>query len=158
MKIHLRRAAVRDVKQIKGLLDYWSKRERLLPRSLNDLYGQVRDFWVCEGAKGIVGCAALHVGWEDLGEVRSLVVARRHTRKGTGQRLLDACIEDARLLGIRKVMALTYVPEFFEQRGFRRIDKGKLPHKIWHDCIHCPKFPDCDETALMLVMGGKRST
>ena len=146
----LRRARVNDVKRIKELLDYWAGREKVLPRSLNELYEQIRDFWVYEESSGITGCAALHVDWEDLGEVRSLVVARGRLRRGIGQALLDACLKDARTLGLSRVMALTYMPEFFRRRGFTRIDKAELPHKIWYDCVRCPKFPDCDEVAMVI--------
>ncbi len=151
----LRRANVKDVKRIKELIDYWAGKEKVLARSLNELYEQIRDFWVYEESGRIVGCAAIHVDWEDLGEVRSLVVARGYLKRGIGQALLDACLKDARSLGLNRVMVLTYMPGFFEERGFEKTDKAELPHKIWRDCVRCARFPDCDETALLLDLARK---
>jgi len=60
-----------------------------------------------------------------------------------------ACLKESRLLGAKRVFALTYQPQFFERLGFKKVDKTVLPHKIWADCMRCVKFPDCDEIALL---------
>ncbi len=141
---------VSDVLRIKELVGFYANRELMLHRSLNDIFEYLRDYWVCEKGQELVGCAALHVDWEDLAEVRSLAVAEMHQGKGIGTRLLRRCIREAKQLGITRVFALTYMPAFFEKHGFRPYAKDDLPRKIWSECIRCHKFPDCDETALAL--------
>ena len=145
----IRKATVADVKKIQKLVNYYARRERMLPRSLNELYENIRDFFVyCEG-KSIYGCSALHIDWEDLAEIKSLAVARQKCGNGIGAKLLAECLRDAKALKVRKVFALTYVPEFFEQFGFRIVDKKELPHKIWSECIRCMYFPGCKEIAMV---------
>jgi amino-acid N-acetyltransferase len=146
----IRKARVGDVPKIRELIRFYADRELMLHRALNDIYECVRDYWVCEKEGEIVACAALHVDWEDLAEVRSLAVAEKHQARGIGPQLLERCVQEAKQLGVAKVFALTYLPAFFEKHGFRRYPKEKLPRKIWSDCIRCHKFPDCDETALVL--------
>ncbi|NQU73980.1 MAG: N-acetyltransferase, partial [Candidatus Omnitrophica bacterium] len=106
-------------------------------------------FFVFEHKGKVVGCAALHVCWQDLGEVKSLAVLNTRQHKGIGKKLLSACLKEAKRLGLKKIFALTYKPSYFEQFGFREIEKKNLPHKIWVDCIRCVKFPDCNEIALI---------
>ena len=120
----------------------------MLPRSLNTIYENIRDFYVLEQDGQIVGCCALHVTWGDLAEVKSLAVDENAQGKQLGRQLVDACLNDAREMGIPKVFALTYVPGFFEKLGFHSVDKSTLPHKIWSECINCHKFPDCGEEAV----------
>lgn len=145
----IRKATVNDVKKIQKLVNYYAKRERMLPRSLNELYENIRDFFIyTEGGK-IVGCCALHIDWEDLAEIKSLAVLSSKGGKGIGTRLLDQCLKDAKVLKVRKVFALTYVPEFFEKFGFKIVDKKELPHKIWSECIRCMYFPNCKEIAMV---------
>jgi amino-acid N-acetyltransferase len=145
----IRKATVGDVKKIQTLVNYYAKRERMLPRSLNELYENIRDFWVYAEGRNIVGCCALHVDWEDLAEVKSLAVSPKKSGRGTGRRLLEKCLKDAKALKVKKVFALTYVPEFFENAGFAIVDKKELPHKIWSECIKCCYFPNCKEIAMV---------
>jgi len=140
------------VPKIRELIRFYADRGAMLHRSLNEIFECVRDYWVCEKEGEIVGCAALHVDWEDLAEVRSLAVAEEHRGRGIGPRLLKRCVREAKQLGIARVFALTYLPAFFQKYGFRRYPKDELPRKIWSDCIRCHKFPDCDETALVLAV------
>lgn len=151
---YIRKARVQDVKAIHGLLMHTSGQGLLLPRSLNQLYSHLRDFLVIDPDDGgpLVGCCALSIAWDDIAEVRSLVVADGLRGKGWGRKLVDACLSDAVTLGIFRVFALTYQVDFFLRMGFRVVEKDVLPQKIWADCIHCPKFPDCDETAVLLEM------
>lgn len=144
----LRKATVADVKKIQKLVNYYAKRERMLPRSLNELYENIRDFFVYEERGNVQGVCALHVDWEDLAEIKSLAVARQKSGKGIGAKLLDQCLKDAKKLGVRRVFALTYIPEFFEKFGFEIVDKKELPHKIWSECIRCMYFPNCKEIAM----------
>jgi amino-acid N-acetyltransferase len=149
----IRKAKVGDIERIKELIDKWAQKELMLARSLNELYENARDFWVCEENGQVVGCAALHVDWADLGEIRSLAVEEKTHRRGIGTKLVEACLSEARELGLKKVFTLTYRQDFFEKNGFTVIDKSLLPHKIWNECIRCPKFPNCDEIAMMRELG-----
>ncbi|MFA6048927.1 MAG: N-acetyltransferase [Candidatus Micrarchaeia archaeon] len=141
-------AKLADAPEIKKLLDYYAKRERLLPRALIEICESIRDFKVFRKGGKTIGCCALNVCWTDLGEIRSLAVGPRHAKRGIGSLLLQACLKDAKSLGLKRVFTLTYVPEFFTKNGFKKIKREKLPHKIWGDCVHCTKFPECDETAM----------
>ncbi len=145
-------AKLADAPEIKKLLDYYAKRERLLPRALIEICGSIRDFKVFRKGGKLLGACALNVCWTDLGEIRSLAVEPRHAKRGIGSLLLQACLKDARQLGLKRVFTLTYVPAFFSKNGFRRISKEKLPHKIWGDCVHCTKFPECDEIAMEIAL------
>lgn len=149
----IRKAKVSDVKQIQRLLNEWSDKGRLLARSLSEIYDCLRDYYVHVAEDGtVLGVCALHVCWEDLAEVRSLAVKEDSLRRGIGSRLVAACLEEARSLGLARVFALTYEPEWFARLGFARVDKNSLPHKIWGDCIRCPKFPECDEMAVAIEL------
>ncbi len=145
----IRKAKVKDVEQIRSLIMEFASNEEMLPRSLSELYDNLRDFFVFEESEKIFGCCALHVMWEDLGEIRSLAVKTEKQGKGIGAKLVEACIEEMSRIGLSKVFALTYKPEFFEKKKFFRIDRAELPHKVWADCIKCPKFPDCGEVPVM---------
>ncbi len=149
----VRKARAEDVPAIQELVAYFAARGELLPRTLNELYQHLRDFFVCELDGEIVGISALSLYWEDLAEVRSLAVRETHGGKGLGAALVNACLEEAVTLGIRRVFALTYRPGFFEKLGFRSIEKRELPQKIWKDCIKCAKFTCCDEAALIRETG-----
>jgi amino-acid N-acetyltransferase len=148
----IRKARLRDVKEMQRLIKLNSTRGEMLPRSLSELYDNIRDFFVSTQNRSVVGTCALHVCWEDLGEIRSLAVDERKRRRGIGAKLVKACLEESRMLGVKRAFALTYQPEFFERLGFKRVDKSGLPHKIWTDCLKCVKFPDCDEIAVVKEM------
>ncbi len=149
----IRNARMKDVKVIYDLLQHYSDKGLLLGRSLSSLYDQLRDFVMyIDGEKedgDVLGVCALHVCWDDLAEIRSLAVEEGNQRKGVGKNLVKKCLEEAEDFGINRVFTLTYQPDFFASMGFRKIDKGELPHKVWSDCIQCPKFPDCNEEAMI---------
>lgn len=145
----IRKAKIEDIKQIQNLINYFAKQDLMLPRSLNELYGNLRDFWVCEENKKVAGCCALSISWEDLAEIKSLAVLRNKQRKGIGRKLVRACIDEAKSLGAKKLFVLTYQPGYFRKFGFKRIRNSALPHKIWAECINCCKFPNCQETAMV---------
>ncbi len=147
--LRIRKAVIKDVQQIHRLINDQAGRGLMLPRALNEIYTTIRDHFVCEVDGTIVGVCALHILWEDLAEIRSLAISDPYQHKKIGTRLVRRCINEARRLGVRRVFALTYVPEFFRSLGFRDLDKSELPHKIWSDCVKCHKFPDCDEHALI---------
>nr|WP_091937427.1 N-acetyltransferase [Methanolobus profundi] len=145
----IRKANVNDIPGIKSIIDHYAKIEKMLPRSLSELYEFTRSFYVCEKDGEIIGCCALQVSWEDMAEVMSFAVRPEYREKGIGTDLIKACLKEAKDLGINNVFTLTYAVPFFEKQGFEIIDKQLLPHKVWSGCIKCPKFPNCDEVAMM---------
>lgn len=149
----LRQARLTDAKDILRLIRMWADKGKMLHRSLNDVYERIRDFFVYEDENGrVIGAVSLAVVWEDIAEVRSLVVEEGHERKGIGGQLVNKCIEVAREIGVKELFALTYVPQFFFRFNFKAVDKQALPHKIWSDCVRCHKFPDCDESAVSITL------
>ena len=150
MSLSVRKARMGDIRDIHGLLLTSSADGLLLPRSLSELYGHLRDFYIIEQENTIIGCGALSIIWENMAEVRSLSVHPKARRQGCGRLLVEACIQETRDLGIHRLFALTYQVPFFHTLGFATVEKDILPQKVWMDCIHCPKFPDCDETAVLI--------
>lgn len=150
----IRKARVRDVKRIHGMLMACSRKGLLLPRSYNELYSHLRDFFVISSFDGheVQGCCALTITWEDLGEIRSLVVEEELQGQGWGRRLAEACMSEAVTLGIYRIFTLTYQKLFFEKLDFHEVNKDVLPQKVWSDCIKCPKFPDCDEICMLIEL------
>ena len=149
----IRKAKLKDVQEIQQLIKLYSNRGNILPRSLSELYDNLRDFFVSIHNRKIIGICALHICWDDLAEIRSLAVEEEDQSKGIGAKLVKACLKESRLLGVKRVFALTYEPDFFERLGFQKVDKTVLPHKIWTDCLKCVKFPDCDEIAVVKELG-----
>ncbi len=145
----IRKAKLKDVQEIQQLIKLYSARGEMLPRSLSELYDNIRDFYVSIRNGKVVGICALHICWDDLAEVRSLAVGPKARNKGIGAKLVKTCLEESKALGAKRIFALTYQPEFFERLDFKRVDKSVLPHKIWTDCLKCVKFPDCDEIAVV---------
>ncbi len=131
-----------------------SKQELLLPRSFSELYSHLRDYYVVveDDGPGISGCCALSIVWENLAEIRSLAIVSSLRGKGWGRKLVESCLSEAITLGIYKVFTLTYQVAFFTRLGFAEITKDVLPQKVWADCLRCPRFPDCDETAMLMEM------
>ncbi|HID11542.1 MAG TPA: N-acetyltransferase [Candidatus Latescibacteria bacterium] len=148
----VRSAQIGDAQAIAELIIHYARKGLLLPRPLSQVYAHIRDYAVVEVDGRVVGCGALEVVWDSLGEVRSLAVEEGMRGLGIGRALVEYLLEDASRLGLKRVFALTYIEQFFEQFGFRKVPKESLPHKIWRDCIHCPKFPDCDEVAMLLEL------
>ncbi len=145
----IRKARIKDIKKIQLLINQFAKKDLMLPRSLNELYETIRDFWVYVKNSRVVGCCALHLAWNDLSEIKSLAVERQYQGQGIGRKLIKAGIKEAKELGARRIFVLTYKPDYFRRLGFRRIKHEALPHKIWAECINCPKFPDCKEVAMV---------
>ncbi len=141
-----------NAKAIHSLVNKFAKRDDMLPRSLNDIYENIRDFFICNHDNRLIAIASLHIVWENLAEIRSIAVSRKHQGQGIGGKLVKHCLKEAKSLGIGKVFALTYHPDYFRRLGFENIDKNELPHKIWGDCLNCHKFPDCDEVAVMKLL------
>ena len=149
----LRKARVNDIAQIHRLINSCAGRGEMLPRSLAELYDNMRDYFVFEDRKTgeVEGACALHICWEDLAEIRSLCIVEHAREKGLGSRLVRACMEEAGQFDIKKLFVLTYACKFFGRFGFKEVEKTELPQKIWTDCVKCPKFPLCDEVAMIAV-------
>ena len=148
----IRKAKLSDVKDIYKLIETFANEGEMLHRPLTDIYDNLRDFYVYEENGIVIGACALHISWEDMGEIRSLAVSEAAGGKGVGSLLINSCLDEARALGIPKVFALTYKPGFFEKLGFKPIGKEVLPHKVWGECVRCFKFPNCDEMAVMIEL------
>ena len=148
----IRRADIRDVPAIGRIINDCAERGQMLHRSTSFLYEHVRDFVVAEEDADIVAVCGLGVIWADLAEIYALAVTPASRRSGQGAQLVDACVDEARKLGIRQVMALTYEQEFFARQGFSIVDRLKLPLKVWSQCLQCPKNQACDEIAMMLEL------
>lgn len=155
----IRKATTADVKDIRQIVNDFARREEMLPLALDELYEGIRDFFVSEDNGSIKGVCALHLLWDDnkgkgsgtmLAEIRSLAVKESSQRSGIGKSLVCRCVKEAEHLGIKKVFALTYRPEFFKKLGFEEIKRSRLPHRVWEDCRKCHKFPECDEHAVII--------
>ncbi|MEZ5989767.1 MAG: N-acetyltransferase [Planctomycetota bacterium] len=148
-EVVIRSAIVRDVGDMLEIINDYAKAQVMLPRSPLFLYENLRDFVVAEQGGRILGCGSLHVVWGDLGEIRSIAVRPETKGQGLGKALALALIDQADQLFLPRVYAFTYVPGFFEKLGFRRVEHRELPHKVYGDCLNCPKFNACDEVAVV---------
>ena len=146
-----RKARFGDVEHIYDLIHRYAMRGEMLPRSRNTLYENLRDMVVAEEHEGVVGVGSLHIMWDRLAEVRMMAIASTHIRQGIGAEIVGRLLAEGESLGIEKVFTLTYKPEFFHRLGFIRISREELPQKVWKECIDCPKYPNCDEIAMIKV-------
>ncbi len=147
----IRKAKINEVPEIRQMLADFAKRGEVLPRTLADLYSQLRDYWVYRENEGpLIGVVALHISWEGLAEIRSLAVRAEYQGRGIGSRLVRSCLEEARQLGVKRVFVLTANTRFFERFGFQLFPREALPLIVWADCVDCVKFPDCDEVPMIL--------
>ena len=153
--LYLRKATIQDVPSIHSMLLGFSRQGVLLPRSYSELYKHLRDFFVLMDNRdaSIKGCCSLSITWQNLAEIRSLIVVQELQHQGWGRRLVDTCLSEALTLGIYRVFTLTYRTRFFANLGFEEVEKEQLPQKVWADCLSCPKFPDCcDEVAMLMEL------
>lgn len=151
----LRKGRVGDVKTIHRMINLSSGRGEILPRSLMDIYGSLRDFFIYfdEEEKVIVGICAMNIIWENLAEIRSLYVEEGHRKQGIAKKLVEGCISEAITLGLYRMFTLTNRPDFFKRLGFKEVDRSTLSEKIWSDCFRCSKYPDyCDEVAMIVEL------
>jgi amino-acid N-acetyltransferase len=145
-----RKAEIGDAQAIHDLINLYAQRGDMLPRTMGEVYENLRDFFVVR-ARGeqLMGCVALHIVWSDMAEVKSLAVPEDVQTRGMGSLLVNAVVDEARDLGLERLFALTYRPAFFERLGFVQADVMTLPRKVWNECYRCPKFPSCNEIALI---------
>ncbi|MGD0115136.1 MAG: N-acetyltransferase [Dehalococcoidia bacterium] len=149
-RFKVEKAGVGDIAPLSELVNDFARRGDMLPRAPAELFETLRDFFVVRYQGEVVGCAALHINWEDLAEVRSLAVREESQARGVGSLLVGACVDEARSLGLKRVFALTMKPAFFQKLGFAQADAMTLSRKVWSECYRCPKFMSCDETAMVL--------
>ena len=151
-KIELIRATISHVEPIMDLVNGLAADGVMLPRSPASIVEKLRDFVVIYVDGEFAGCGALAVIWTDIAEIRSIAVNPKFQKLGLGRTIALRLIEDAEELGIARVMAFTYVLGFFERLGFEVVDHSSLPHKVFTDCLNCPKFHKCDEIAVLKVL------
>ena len=144
------KARIGDATSMHRLINHFADQGEMLPRALSQIYENIRDYFVARDDEEVIGCVALHVNWLDLAEIRSLAVDVKSQNRQIGSLLIKACLEEAKELGLPTVFSLTNKPAFFEKQGFHLIDKAELPRKVWAECYNCPKFPNCDEVALVI--------
>lgn len=146
--ISVRNASVDDVDAIHALLVPFAESHIILPRTRDDLFQHLQEFLVAMYDGELVGVVAVHIYGSNLAEIRSLVVRPDMQRHGIGRVLIEGCEKWAVQLGVARIFALTYVPDFFGKLGYPRVRRESLPHKVWTVCVHCAKFTDCDEIAV----------
>lgn len=151
--LKVEKARIEDVLQMHELINRFADRGEMLHRPLSEVYENLRDYFVLRDAEGeVTACAALHICWSDLAEIKAVAVREESQLQGLGRLLVAASIDEAKGLGVATLFCLTYKPEFFEKFGFHRVRMSKLPRKVWGECQRCPKFPNCDEISLVLSL------
>jgi amino-acid N-acetyltransferase len=154
LAVTYRHARLGDVPAMQGLIGIFAQQKLMLPRPLGELYENVRDFLVAEAEPGgLVGCAAVHIDTATIGELKALAVAPAAHGRGVGRGLVDACLGEARTLGLERLFCLTYQVDFFAKLGFTKVDRSRLPEKVWTECVRCHRFLDCDEVAMWREVG-----
>lgn len=148
-----RKATFRDVEAIQQVINQYADKGQMLARSRNMIYETLRDFVVAEQDGRIIGVGALHLVWDELAEIRALAIEPDYVGKGIGRHIVELLAEEAVKLGVKTLFTLTYQPKFFESIGFHEVPKETLSHKVWKECINCPKFPNCDEIAMVRNIG-----
>ena len=151
----LRKARIGDVKTIHRMINASSGKGEILPRSLMDIYGSLRDFFIYfdENEQAVAGICAMNIIWENLAEIRSLYVEEGYRKQGIAKKLVEACISEAITIGLFRIFTLTNSPGFFKRLGFKEVDRSTLSEKIWSDCFRCSKYPDyCDEVAMIVEL------
>jgi amino-acid N-acetyltransferase len=149
----IRKAKINEVPEIRRFLVEFSLDGGILPRTLADLYSQLRDYYVYRENQGpILGIASLHICWAGLGEIRSVAVTPTHRGQKIASRLVETCLIEARTIGLSEIFLLTLVPEFFQRFGFKVVSREDLLPIVWADCVNCIKFPDCDEIPMLLEL------
>lgn len=150
------KARISDATQMHKLINIFADNGEMLPRSLSELYENIRDYYVCREGDTVIGCAALHINWSDMAEIKSVAVVEEYQKQKIGMAMINSCLAEAKELGIPILFCLTYKPGFFTKFGFKEVDKMELPQKVWSECYRCPKFPNCDEIAMVLHMGEEK--
>jgi amino-acid N-acetyltransferase len=156
----IRKATMRDIHDLLELINGYAVKGIMLPRTEFEMSENIRDFVLAFSDDKLVGCGALHFYSPTSGEVRSLAVDPNSKSRGVGRAIVEVLEQEARDCGLHSIFAFTYVSRFFEKLGFVEVERGELPLKAWKDCLRCPKFQSCDETAVVkyLVEPHERDT
>jgi amino-acid N-acetyltransferase len=147
-----RKATLRDIPALLQLINGYAAKGIMLPRTEFEISENIRDFTVVYAGTQLLGCGALHFYTPVSGEVRSLAVAPHRKESGIGRLVVEALENEANHNDLHAIFAFTYVPDFFRKLGFHEVDRGLLPLKVWKDCLTCPKFECCDETAVIKTL------
>jgi amino-acid N-acetyltransferase len=150
--IVVRKATLRDTHALLGLINQYAAQGIMLHRTEFEMSENIRDFTVAYSGEQLLGCGALHYYSPTSGEVRSLAVDPSLKTKGIGRRIVEALENEAIENQLHALFAFTYVQEFFYKLGFREVERGALPLKVWKDCLRCPKFQCCDEVAVLKAL------
>jgi len=122
----------------------------ILNRDEDEIASNIRSYVLAYKNNIPIAVGALHIFSPFLGEIRSLAVDKNFQGKGVGKKIVNTLLDEAKKIGLKEVLVLTYQKDFFEKLGFREISKESIPDKkIWADCIKCKFFPNCNETALI---------
>jgi amino-acid N-acetyltransferase len=148
----IRKATMADIQGLLKLINGYAGDGVMLPRTEFEMSENIRDFSVAYVADRLVGCGALHFYTPTSGEVRSLAVDPAIKTHGMGRLMVDALEQEAVDNQLHAIFAFTYVPGFFQKMGFREVERGELPLKVWKDCLRCPKFSCCDEIAMVKAL------
>ena len=153
ISMKIRKAISSDAEMICALVNHYAEQGMMLHRSMESVYENLRDFVVAVESNQLLGCAAVDIYWGDQAEIRSVAVAEDGRNRGIGNKLLTACVEDAKTMGLTKVFALTYVNKFFEDFGFKEVDIMSLPEKVCRECLEWYAQGHRHETAMVLNIG-----
>ena len=147
-----RKAALADIPDLLRLINHYASSGIMLPRTEFELSENIRDFTVASFGPRLAACGALHFYTPTSGEVRSLAVQPDLKALGIGRQLVDKLEQEALENGLHATFAFTYVPSFFRLLGYREVERGALPLKVWKDCLRCRKFQCCDEVAMLKAL------
>lgn len=149
--ISLVKATLDDIPQMQAMVIAEVQKGIILKRTEDEVATNIRSYVLAKEGEKLVGYTALHIHSKRLAEIRSLIVDQSYRGQKIGQRMVQFVLDEAKALKVEEdVLALTYVPQFFEKLGFHEINKEAIPeHKIWADCIKCIHFPVCNEVALI---------
>ena len=143
----IRKAVMNDVPAVLSLVNNYAKDGLMLMKTPYQIYRNIQSFYVCELDGQVVGCCRLNVIWKNLAEVSSLAVSVDFKRRGIGRLLVQKIIEEGKSIGINEFFTLTYQKAFFFFFFFQYVERESLPHKVFGDCLMCPKIDNCDENA-----------
>jgi len=152
LSLTVRKASMADIGALLELINGYAANGIMLPRTEFEMSENIRDFTVVYSGPQLLGCGALHFYSPTSAEVRSLAVDPTIKTRGVGRRVVEALEAEALENNLHALFALTYVPEFFRKVGFREVERGELPLKVWKDCLRCPKFQCCDEIAVVKAL------
>jgi amino-acid N-acetyltransferase len=148
----VRKATMSDIHALLKLINDYAANGIMLPRTEFEMSQNIRDFTAAFTGGQLVGCGALHFYTPTTAEVRSLAVDPALKTHGIGRRIVEILEQEAIENNLHAIFAFTYVPGFFEKMGFREVERGELPLKVWKDCLRCPKFECCDEIAMLKAL------